>query len=191
MSTTTAKVGQPTRNNGATVMLAGNIDATETVTNALGKDILSFRSGIHGSRIPSPETNATIAAGTATAGVFKAVDAGLFAKMTAGEYIIRRQADKIAGVSNTVLNSGASDFGRNSIHKKENRRTTRMIQAGWNFATGQFLTDPVNALDSFGNDDAARPTRAIPGELVLFVHGPSTDGALAVPLQDDYKAKTG
>ena len=42
---------------------------------------------------------------------------GNFATMTEGEYIIRRVTDKIAGVSDTTLRSGASDYGiRRSIH---------------------------------------------------------------------------
>jgi len=182
LPTTTAVSGQPIKNDGATVLFGGNIDSTNTVTNAPNKEIFSLHTGSSGSRVPTPGGQKP---------TFKPISAGAFASQKEGEYIIRRFTNEIAGIASTLLNSGASDFGRRSIHLKENRRTTLMVTAGWNFATGQFLTSPTEQLDAFGNDDAARPTRAVPGELVFHSHGPANEGALSKPLLDKYKAKTG
>ena len=88
-----------------------------------------------------------------------------------------------------------NDFGiRRSIHKLEHmytRRVATAIRAGyWNIFTGTWSTDPVVADDAptWGTDDAANPTRAIPGELVYRVSG-QPDGTNGIT-QDDYEAKT-
>ncbi len=116
--------------------------------------------------------------------------AGNFATMTAGAYVMRKVTTTLAGQSNTVLRSGASDFGvRRSIHKLEHMRTNRVataIRAGyWNIYSGTFSTAPTVADDAstMGTDNAAAPTLAIPGELVYRTGKP-------LPEQDDYSAKT-
>lgn len=74
-----------------------------------------------------------------------------------------------------------------SIHKLETLRTRRLttaIRAGyWNIYTGQFTTPPTVATDSLANDNAATPTRAVPGDLVYRTGKPT-------PVVDTYKAKT-
>ena len=115
-----------------------------------------------------------------------------FASMTAEKWIIRRITDEVAGgISNTILRSGASDYQiRRSIHKLEHLYTTRVataIRAGyWNEYSGTWSTDPTTADDAatWGTDHAATPSYAIPGELVYKEPKP-------LPVQDDYKPKTG
>lgn len=156
--------------NGST---SGNVDGVQKVTD-----------------IPDANSFVTDKAFTAsaTAGVFSTV-AGRFADMTAEKWIIRRVTDEVATVSNTTLRSGGSDFNiRRSIHKLEamwTRRVATAIRAGnWNIFTGTFSTAPTVADDepTFGSDDAANPTQAIPGELVYKEPQPN-------PVQDDYKAR--
>lgn len=115
---------------------------------------------------------------------------GNFATMTAGTYVMRKVATTLAGQSNTVLRSGASDFGvRRSIHKLEHMRTYRVataIRAGyWNEYNGTWSTAPTSADDAstMGTDHAATPTLAVPGELVYRSGKP-------LPVQEDYDAKT-
>lgn len=75
-----------------------------------------------------------------------------------------------------------------SIHKTEGATsllyTTAFRNGYYNMYNGSFLVAPGVQSDSFGNDEAARPSRAVPGELVYKT------GA-KVPVQDDYEAKNG
>lgn len=138
------------------------------------------------------DTDRTYVAGTA--GTYYLVD-GNFATMTVGNYIMRGGVDN--DIAGTGLNMGGfgSDYGiRNSIHKMLHMRTNRVataIRAGyWHIYSGRFTTAITDADDisSMGSDNAASPTRAIPGELVYRVSG-MNDGSAGVT-QDDYKAKT-
>jgi hypothetical protein len=125
---------------------------------------------------------------SATAGSYK-LYRGNFATMTKGKYLIRRVTDELAGLSNTVLRSGGSEGYARSIHKVEAARSTRFataIRAGyWDEFNGVWTTTPTTANDfsTWGTDQAATPTYAIPGELVYRTGKP-------LPVQDDYKAKT-
>jgi hypothetical protein len=101
--------------------------------------------------------------------------------------------------SNTFLRSGASDLSsRRSIHRQEKVRTTRTttaIRAGyWNIYSGTWSTTPTTAVDAFwdiandttsstSTDEAATPTRSVPGELTYKLGQPS-------PVSVDYPAKT-
>lgn len=53
--------------------------------------------------------------------------------------------------------------------------------SAWNYLTGAATTSAVNY--SFGADDAATPTRAVPGELIYGETG-------AIPTSGEYAAKT-
>lgn len=176
---TTARSGRPYRNNGATIPRAGAIESNSPITNAPDNVTQGYASrGVGGTTIV--DTGATE----------KAVSSGTFARnMVAGQFVMMRYGF-IGGSSTNFLNSGAADFGRRSIHYKEGIRTRKVVTAGWNYVTGQPLTTPSMSNDSFGQDDAARPTRAIPGEFVFTDRGLAKSGALAVPLVTDYPAKT-
>ena len=111
-------------------------------------------------------------------GVDKALTAGDFAKMTAGSYVMRRVTTTLAGVANTTLLTGASDFGRRSNNSNLTVRFTKL--ATYSGLTGAATyTDYNYAL----TDDAANPTRAIPGEFTIKEHGGD-------PTNKDYGAKT-
>src|SRR5690606_17799160 len=102
-----------------------------------------------------------------------------FGDQRAGEYVGIRLSTKLAGISNTILLSGAADTAsrKNGIHGKTDRTTVRQITAGFNRTLGTFLNTPAVVVDYWGPingtvgtapgaDDAANPTLAIPGELV-------------------------
>ena len=115
---------------------------------------------------------------------------GCLAFMTAGSYVIRRVTTTLANLAKTTLQSGGSDYGiRRSIHKLEAMRTLRVataIRAGyWNFYSATWSTQPTNANDisTWGTDEAATPSYAVPGELVYKTSKPA-------PVQDNYEART-
>lgn len=130
----------------------------------------------------------------ATAGDYTLV-AGNFATMTAEAYIMLAYSSNVAGVVGLDRKGFGSDYGiRRSIHKLEHlysRLVATAIRAGnWNIYTGKWSTDPTVQDDAptWGTDDAANPTRAIPGELTYRVSGqPDATNGIT---QDDYEAKT-
>ena len=165
---TTAIAGRPTRNNGGTVMLGGNVQTVYAanqqvpVSNSLGSTYLGYRSGINGSIVPLNPLGE---------GVTKAISAGTFASMSAGNYIgMRYSNSNIAGISSTLLAGGAGYFNR----KSENSfigliRTTRYIMGGgWNYTTVQAL-HRTDATDTVSTETP--PTYAIPGRLTYMVTG--------------------
>ena len=135
----------------------------------------------------------------------KAVSDGIFAYDNL-DPIAPRITSVIAGVANDALATTANQPTlTRSIHRQEKVRTRRLttaIRAGkWNIFKGAFLNNqnqsadnPTNAVDDFwdnaGNttsvtstDQAASPTRSVPGELTYKTGAP-------LPVNDDYKAKT-
>ena len=103
--------------------------------------------------------------------------------------IAMRYTTALAGVSNTFLRSGSSNPGeRRVVNKTESVRTNRYATAirdgDYNVYTGTFSSAPTVAEDSFGTDNAASPTSAVPGTLVYKIGNP-------VPFSADYSAKTG
>lgn len=119
----------------------------------------------------------------------KALSAGTFSYSNQRPVAKRVTEELAGGVSNTTLQSGAAQPGLvRSIHKLEvvrTRRLTTAIRAGdWNIYSGTWTNPVVVAVDTFDTDEAATPTRAVPGELVYKTGAP-------VPVQDNYKEKTG
>lgn len=123
----------------------------------------------------------------------KAVTAGTF-RYNNLKPIAPRLTTVLAGVTNTVLRSGADEprFNR-SIPRQEKQRTTLVttaIRAGtWNIYSGVYSSALTTQLDkSFGdslyNDKAAAPTRSAPGRL-------SYKGGALNPTTTGYASKTG
>jgi hypothetical protein len=174
MSTTTAISANPTRNNGGTVLFGGGVPTSPTnITNAPFLAIIG------------PTLDLLLQSGAANGNIF-AKSAGTYGKMAAGSFVAMRMATSLAGISDTTLLTGAADFGqRKSINVNESNYTLHAVSSSWDYLTGQFNNNPVPVTnDSFGTDDAARPTRSVPGEFV-YHEGKAT------PTQDDYDAKTG
>lgn len=118
----------------------------------------------------------------------KGVSAGVFAHNNDSP-VAKKVTVTLGGVSNTVLRSGAAQpqlvQGINKLNTLRTRRfTTAVRENKYNRYTGQFDAGyPVVAVDSLGSDNAANPTRTLPGQLVYKT------GA-KVPVTSDYKAKT-
>lgn len=97
--------------------------------------------------------------------------------------------NEIAGVANTsILTPGNDGDTVRSINKVETVRTRRFTSAvranKYNRVTNTFDSGfPVVAVDSFATDEAATPSREVPGELT-YRTGAKT------PVNDNYKAKT-
>jgi hypothetical protein len=203
MASTTAKGSGSTVNNGGTIVGAGNLSSDSPITKDIAVKDLNTGSE-YGSKVVV--NTATGAAFTDPQGVIKAKTDGVFAYTPPrGENFLLRaagdiNAGKINGSSSTHLTvpGGASNV---SIHKLV---TTRQLGT---YATASFnvlatassgvvpgrtkgtgagnLVEYVQVTDgtTAAIDDAASPTRAVPGELTYHF------GALARPFSDDYKAK--
>ncbi len=113
-------------------------------------------------------------------GVGKTLSAGTF--LTDGETIYGHSTD-LAGVASNVMRITGADRERKALNRLESIRTRRIVLAGWNYATGAALSAPTVAVDSFGADHAATPSRSVPGEFVYLQTGKT-------PVQADYPAKT-
>jgi hypothetical protein len=174
-----------TVNNGGTAINVGS-SATLLSNRALGAN----NQTVFGSTVVS---NATVDYAD------PALSGGTFAYNNNRPTAVKLTTTLAGSVSNTFLRSGASDLGsRRSIHRQEKVRTTRTttaIRAGyWNIYTGTWSTTPTTAVDNFwdiandttsstSTDQAATPTRSVPGELTYKLGQPS-------PVSVDYPAKT-
>ena len=188
MATTTIS-GSTTRNNGATVLNGGNVDSTNAVTNSDTLMDVLHKAGAYGGKV---------LASTGTKfkpGVTTSKGSGTLAYQPAAsdpQFLLRGYSTKVNNVSNTILQSGSSDkAGRRAINPivKTHDYNITSIDYVTGIATKHGSAGAVkNYVKMDGTtaatDDAANPTRAIPGELVYMY------GALT-PKQDDYKAKTG
>lgn len=118
----------------------------------------------------------------------KAVSGGTFA-YNDKDGVGMRYTTELAGVSNSALRSGASVPGlTEGIHRLRvlrTRRFTTAIRANkYNRFTGAFEAGyPVVAVDSLATDNAATPTRDVPGQLVFKLGQP-------VPVTSNYKAES-
>lgn len=163
-----------TNNNGGSVINGGSTTELNSV------DLGYSNVGVFGSSVVD---------GTDTD---KALSAGTFSYSNQ-KPIAKRVTEALSGVSNTYLQSGASVPGNiRSIHKLEvlrTRKLTTAIRAGeWNIYTGKWGTKPSVVVDVLANDDAATPSRSVPGELT-YVAG-DTDHTVLKPETDTYKSKT-
>jgi len=172
-----AKSGVARKDNGGTVLWGGNVSTTvgtdigPNVSQALGYTTVGFHKGAGSIIYNSTSRNVGVYAG-----------GNNFNVMTKGTYVMTIVSTTLGGLSNTTLQSGASDgMGRVSQNYYiGNIRTTRYIMTGgWYYQTGQAVakTDFVDSLTT-----ETFPTRAIPGRLTYLVTG-------KLPKNDSYKAK--
>lgn len=170
------------KNRGGTVVFGGNATTTTTspFTNNPALSLTVANKAI-GQTIGSQ-----VVSGGLT-GVQKALSSGDLATMAKGKYVmVWLSGGVLAGVAARQFNTPANyNINRlDSIHKKEAYRSRLIVTAGWNYVTGRPLTTPTAQNDSFGNDDAARPTRSIPGEFII------KESNKRAPSMKDYAAKT-
>lgn len=181
-----AKPSGAYKDNSATVMYGGNANTTSgPVTQVLDHTTMGYHSGKCGGVPQVPATDATIAAGGETSPTFKPFSGGTFAYQAANNYVIPGVSQTISGAASSVLKFCSMPKLRKSIHKREQVRTLR--QSSWNLVTGAAATNTVEvhyAGVSGITDHAARPSRAVPGELTIMETGNSATDS-------DYSAKTG
>lgn len=180
MATTKAITGNVQKNNGGTVLGAGNVD---TATNPVTK-VVTVRSNAMYDGYGSVVVKATSPAQSGYVGGILAVAGGNFAyQMTAGEYLMRGYSTKINGSTHNALKFPASDKGiRRPIHY--NLKTRRLHETAWDYVTGDVTKGgSAGALVTYDADHAATPTMAVPGEFT-YKQGKLT------PVNDDYKART-
>jgi len=96
----------PTQVHGGTFIDGGDTSASAAITNRLSMGLARDLSGTGQTENVNAE---------------KAISGGTWDYQAAGSYVVRRMATTINGSANTVLNSGASDFGRRSIHVRSDQ----------------------------------------------------------------------
>lgn len=115
-----------------------------------------------------------------------AVSAGVFA-FNNQRPVAMRLTTALATVSNSVLQSGANVPSQiRSINKRESyvsEGTSTAFRAGYfNLYTGKYSPAPTSVVETPGTDNAANPTRSVPGKLVFKSGSP-------VATSQNYSAK--
>lgn len=169
------------KNNGATVMYGGNVPSGGR-TNSLDYTYIGRRSFFPGPKVVSGRTG-------------KALTSGTFAYQAAGKWVMvgGNVTATLAGVANTSLQSGAADFGRRSINKMVNLRSTFVTAWAWTAGSTttyaatksnqNIVAGTIGNADEYGNDNESTSSRTLPGELTYM------KGAVA-PVNADYPART-
>jgi hypothetical protein len=160
-----AITANPLRDNGATVIMGGNIDSTPTVTQALAQTITGA-----GKRQPTGVYE------SAYTGATNANSGGTFAKLAAGQYVMKggNVTTQLAGVAYRGLRGAGNQNQIRGIHTLLTRST--VLIDSWDYATGTPTYNVGNpSSDDFDiNSSYAAPTRALPGNLVMIDDGKST-----------------
>lgn len=179
----------PYKNNGGTAVKAGN---TDTQNGPITSNISVADLGI-AHQYGSNAVEAVSPAESGLIGTYKPITAASFGrKPVVGEYTAKILGDKIAGLDNKILKSGASDVGL-SVPINKFQGYNRIDITDYSYYTGspvyggnqgvRVLPSGVDGSSGPNSDHAANPTNAIPGELVYMTTG-------YLPTQDVYKPKT-
>ena len=203
MSQTTAVSGQPVINDGGTVLNGGNVASDSRITkNITIADAARYNGNDYGSQVV-----AQVGISGDMAGVQKAVAGGTLAYTptangTGSEnWIMRGVTTKLGGVTNGVLLSGSDYDGSGPrVNKIHSTVKTQSLGVGAEYNMLAVSDGTINpnhtagsgvGVDSFfvkaddgsttATDDAANPTRAIPGELTYHF------GGLGKPTTDEYQ----
>jgi len=208
MASTTAKGSGSTVNNGGTVLAAGTL-GDSPMTQVLNLNNLAIGSSDYGSKIVANDGTVGDYAGVTTANSGGTGGLAYFPNAQEGErnFILKAAGDSASKINNdatTLLTVPGAEYdgvGRDTIHKVV---STRRIGA---YASASFdvLAKPSTAMvpgrtkgnnagdasnfvqaddgSTAASDDAASPTRAVPGELTYHF------GGLGRPTTDEYKAK--
>lgn len=196
MATTTAKGSGSTVNDGGTIVKAGNVAAGSPVTKALGVSELADDFGAsYGSRVIAQDGSAN----DGFVGVKKAQSGGSLAySASSTEWVVRggNVTSTLGGVANDVLVSAASDRNGATItdYVNENLKVSRnglysdrefdvLAAPSTAMVPGRTKGTGAGSTVTLSNDDAAAPTRAVPGELTYHF------GAGTGAVTDEYKAR--
>ena len=203
MAVTSARTGQPVKNNGATVVNGGSASTSGPVTNIL--DIVEIADTVPGKIGSKVVANDGTGANTTDRVGVSGVRAGATLAYNAGptEWVMRGVTQTLAGQSNTALLSKGSDWNGQPKDNIFQLTTTRAYGSG-DSTTYNMLAKPNGTINpnfvkgsGAGNivrfvrtsdgvtaatDDAATPTRSAPGELVYRTGAKN-------PVMDDYKSR--
>lgn len=183
MSTMQPISGSAKKNNGGTILHAGNVG---TIVNnlSLAENAVDYQ---YGSKV----VKAVEVDSSGNLGTVQPLSGHTFAAKNDG-FVVRGLTDQnIYGASRTI--SPASDVGlRRPIHRWQGYQ--RLDITSWDAETGAasfganngntILPSGIDDTTGAGADDAANPTDAIPGELVYMTKG-------VLPTQDDYESRNG
>jgi len=200
MATTTAKGSGSTVNNGGTVVKAGNIPSDSPVTKVLGVNELADDFGTSfGSKVVAQAGNS----GDGFVGVKKAQSGGTLAyNASSTEWVVRggNVTSTLGGVANDVLVSAASNRNGATISDNihENLKVSRnglysnsgfdvLAKPSTDMVPGRTRGTGAGTTVTLASDNAAVPTRAVPGELTYHFGGLAL--ASGGPVNDEYKAK--
>ncbi len=160
--------GGSTSNNHGTALRVGSQSA---VLN--NRDSYTYNAGFVGSKVVD---------GTDTDPAISGVDI----QVNTTQPIAPRLTTTIATQPNTVLLSNGGEPYVESIHNITGiitNKTATAFRNGFNMFTNTYVSGVVTQTDVFADDNAALPTRGVPGQLVYQVGS-------KVPVTSDYKAKT-
>jgi hypothetical protein len=196
-----AKPSGTVRKDAGAMIYAGNKASTSRVTTSLEIE-MNIHTGNMGNTVVAPNTLATMAA-TATNDkpVFKPYSAGTFA-YTPGyaansstgqfetQFLILGYSTKVSNVANTVIAlTGAAGYGR-KFGKNSIEKFRTLHQSSWDWTTGKAGTATVTldysgtSTSYLGVDNAARVTRAAPGNILLLETGKNATSK-ALPAETD------
>lgn len=147
--------GTSTKNSGGSAITGGAASKTLNTRPVKGYNVGVFASKVVQSNM---------------LGNTKAVSAGTFAHNHV-KPITARVTTEIAGVASTALVHSSDNVTR-SINKIESvitNQTATAFRNGFNLFTGQYTSLISTQTDSFGNDVAANPTRAVPGRVTYQI----------------------
>lgn len=191
MAIVSAISGQPRKNNGATILQAGNIDGKNvTKSLSISQNASTARNGSY-----------AVESATSNIGTAKVISGGRFANlMRAGQFIIKTlTGQSIAGVALPgvgVISTSGSVNTAPALHRWS--RYFRLDITSWNYLTGAptfggssgnpvFLAavdgTVVNSANSQTIDKAANTSKAVPGNLVYMTTG-------VLPTVDNYEPRT-
>lgn len=212
MATTTAKGSGSTVNNGGTVVAAGTLSSDSPMTKVINVNELSTGVE-YGSKVVANDGPSTVGftdpAGVTTAKSGGTGGLAYFPNAQAGErnFLLKTAGDSASKINNdstTLLTVPGAEYdgvGRDTIHKTVSTKrigayasTSYDVLAVPSSGTVPGFTKGANAGDASdfvqaddgstaAVDDAASPTRAVPGELTYHF------GGLGKPTTDEYKAK--
>lgn len=207
MATTTAKGSGSTVNDGGTIVNAGAIAADSRITKVIGVNELNTGSE-YGSKVLAKTGTSQDYAGVTTANSSGTGGLAYYPNAQEGErnFLLRAGGDSCAKINNdssTLLTVVGSEFGKRTVNEVHSTVGTRRIGA-YSDTAFNVLARPSSAMvpgrtkgtgagnasnfvqmdgSTAATDDAATPTRAVPGELTYHF------GGLAQPTTDEYKAR--
>lgn len=182
MATTKPISGNVQRNNGGTVINAGNLGSNGVITRNLTllEDVQTEKGGLYQAVSPVDSGNL---------GTLKAKTGNPFDYQHDG-YIVVGHTSTVGGAAQTALQGGASDFnvGKQGLHFSNGNN--RYDISSWDYVTGAATKggnagDSVTFYDPENKTSIARepyPTNAVPGEFTTMVTG-------LTPTKNDYPAR--